>query len=48
MEFVKVDGKAIKADFMTKLLDRVEYNRQYTSLVYAPGTKLYDDSDSDE
>ena len=48
VEFVKVDGKDIKADFMTKLLDRVEYNRQYTSLVYAPGTKLYDDSDSDE
>ena len=31
-EFVKEDGKLIKADFMTKLHNRVEYNRQYKEL----------------
>ena len=38
----------IKADFMTKLHNRVEYNRQYKGLAYSPNDEVGDDSDSDE
>ena len=48
-EFIKVDGKVIKADFMTKLLNRVEYNRQHKELAYTTIIESADtDSDSDE
>ena len=48
VEFVKEDGKLIKADFMTKLHNRVEYNRQYRSLAYSPNAEVGDGSDADE
>ena len=40
----------IKADFMTKLHNKVEYNRQYKELAYSPNSEVGhgDDSDSDE
>ena len=48
-DFIKVDGKVIKADFMTKLLNRVEYNRQHKELAYTTIIESADsDSDSDE
>ena len=48
-DFIKVDGKVIKADFMTKLLNRVEYNRQYKELAYTTIIESEDtDSDSEE
>ena len=35
-EFVKVDGKLIAANFMTKLLNRVEFDQEYKRLAYIP------------
>ena len=36
--FNKVDGKQIQANFMTKLLDKLEFNREYAKLAYQPET----------
>ena len=36
--FNKVDGKLIKANFMTKLLDKLDFNREYAQLAYQPET----------
>ncbi len=47
-EFVREDGKLIKANFMTKLHNRVEYNRQYKELACSPNNEVGDGSDSDE
>ena len=35
-EFIKVDGKLIAANFMTKLLNRVEFDQEYKRLAYIP------------
>ena len=49
VKFVKVPTKDNKADFMTKLQNRVEFNRLYKQLAYAPDTSDESDgSDSDE
>ena len=36
VEYHKVDGKLIQADFFTKLLDKTEYDRAYERLAYVP------------
>ena len=36
MQFNKVDGTLIKANFMTKLEDKVQYNKEYARLAYQP------------
>ena len=36
VQFNKVDGTLIKANFMTKLEDKVQYNKEYARLAYQP------------
>ena len=47
-EFVKVDGTIIKANFMTKLLNRVEFDHEYKRLAFIPETLETPPNDAEE
>jgi hypothetical protein len=47
-EFVKVDGTIIKANFMTKLLNRVEFDQEYKRLAFIPETLETPPNDAEE
>ena len=47
-EFIKVDGTLIKANFMTKLLSRVEFDHEYKRLAFVPETLETAPSDAEE
>ena len=48
-EYHKVDGKTIKANFFTKLLDKTEFDTEYAQLAYiAEGNPGDDTTETEE
>ncbi|OUT61652.1 MAG: hypothetical protein CBB71_04060 [Rhodopirellula sp. TMED11] len=49
VQYNKVDGKTIKANFFTKLLDKTEFDREYAALAYmAPAEAAEETTETDE